>query len=265
MKIVEGIYAEIDSKNKILWLLIGNNQQLFYSFETICNFYESLNIISEIIINNELKQVVIKSANEKVWNMGGDLSFFIRCIKNREIELLREYAYKCVHCIQAISNGFESNAVIISLVQGNAFGGGFESALAADVLISLPNVKFSFPESLFGTFPGMGAYSCLTRKVGYKVAKKMISSGRKWNAEELFEKNIVDLIIESGENNVIIELLQENIFLPKDRLSKICNVPSIEELLSIVNEWITVVMNLDQKSILFMERIVNAQIEVVKN
>ena len=67
MKIVESIYAEIDDKNKILQLYIGNSKQLFYSFETICNFYDSLNLISDIINSRKLKVVVIKSANDKVW------------------------------------------------------------------------------------------------------------------------------------------------------------------------------------------------------
>ena len=47
----------------------------------------------------------------------------------------------------------------ISLVQGDALGGGFEAALCGDIIIAEKQARFGFPEVLFNLFPGMGAYN----------------------------------------------------------------------------------------------------------
>src|SRR3972149_4441233 len=54
----------------------------------------------------------------------------------------------------------------ISLVQGDALGGGFETALSSDVIIAEQSAAMGLPEVLFNLFPGMGAYSLLTRRIG---------------------------------------------------------------------------------------------------
>lgn len=258
MKINDSITIKIEKVNKILWLEFGNKDELHFSYHTICNYFEALDTISNLIHDNSLNTVVIKSSHKKVWNMGGDLAFFITCIKHQMIDLLREYAYKCVKAIYAISNGFYSNAVVISHVQGNAFGGGFECALASDYIVSEEQAKYSFPESLFGTFPGMGAYSFLTRKMGFEKASEMINSGLKWSAKELMDLKIIDLIIEKKSPDKLITLIENNSFPPKSELAKRC-APSLTELLSVVDEWILKVANLDNEKIELMQKIVIAQ------
>lgn len=265
MKIKENINAEIDSERKILWLQIGNNYELHYSFETICNFYDSLDTISYLINNNNIKTVVIKSPNEKVWNMGGDLELFVECVKNQNMDILREYAHKCVKGVHAINNGFNSKAIVISFIQGNAYGGGFECALASDYIVSEEHVKYSFPESLFGTFPGMGAYSFLTRKIGFTKASKMINSPSKWSAKELMDLEIIDMIVEKKSIEELTILIEKNTFLPKDNFFKICGTPSLSELLTIVDEWLDRVIKLDHKKIELMQKIVNAQRKQILN
>lgn len=262
MKIAENISIEIDSKNKVLWLFKGNNYQLHYSFEMINDFYNSLSQISHLITKNEIKTVIIKSANEKVWSMGGDLDFFIRCIKSRNSNLLRNYAYNCIKCIYALNNNFNSDATIVSFVQGNAFGGGFECALASDYVISENHVKFSFPESLFGTFPGMGAYSFLTRRIGYKKANEIIHSSTKWDAKEMMDLNIIDWIVDSDSTENILNLIKKQ-FPPKDKFSKICNTITITELTTIVDEWLETIMRLDSKQIDFIEKIISSQKKLI--
>jgi DSF synthase len=258
MKIKENINIIIESKKKILWLEFGNNHELHISLTTISDYCDALATISYLIKNNNICTVIIKSLNKRVWNMGGDLEFFINCIKSNNIDQLKDYAYKSVKAIHAISNGFNSDAVVISLVQGNAYGGGFECALASDYIVSEGHVQYSFPESLFGTFPGMGAYSFLTRKIGFDKASKMINSPSRWTAEELIELKIIDLIVERDSSEKLISLIEKNRFLPKGKIEKNC-APSLNELLSIVDEWIETVLKLDGEKLELMQKIVVAQ------
>ena len=87
-------------------------------------------------------------------------------------------------------------------MQGDALGGGFESALASNVVIAEKGVKMGLPEVLFNLFPGMGAYSLLSRRVGTARAEQMILSGRLYTSDELFEMGVVDILAEKGEGEV---------------------------------------------------------------
>lgn len=182
---------KLDEANKILFLTFGSENQLHYSYKTVCTIYDAISSVKETIEKNDVQYLLYLSRNKKVWNMGGDLELFVRCIENREFELLRDYAIKCAYIVHSLNSGYGSNAITISVVQGNAFGGGFESALSSNYLIAEEQVKFCFPEVMFGTFPGMGAYSLLTRKVGFSKAKEMICSAQKWKASEMKDAGLI--------------------------------------------------------------------------
>ena len=66
---------------------------------------------------------------------------------------------------------------IIAAVNGYALGGGFEIALACDVIVAAQNAKFGLPEAKLALLPGGGGTQRLTRLVGSYVAKRMIFSG----------------------------------------------------------------------------------------
>ena len=191
-------HINIEVDKNILWLKIGIAAELHYSYKTICDFNAVLGVIEHTIKKENIAHVIMVSSNDQVWNMGGDLAMFCHCIQTGNRALLQDYAYKCVEGVHAISTGFSSDAIVSAVVQGNAFGGGFECALACRYIIAEEQACFSFPEILFGTFPGMGAYSLLTRKLGFNKAAAMISSAEKWTAAHLYEYGLVQQVCNRG-------------------------------------------------------------------
>ena len=133
-----------------------------------------------------------------VYNLGGDLNFFIKSIRAREIDALRGYAHDCVDVAYHMMMGFHLPVISIALVQGDALGGGFEGALSFNVLVAEKRAKFGLPEILFNLFPGMGAFSFLSRKLDVTRAHKMILSGRVFSAPELYEMGLIDILAEDG-------------------------------------------------------------------
>ena len=89
--------------------------------------------------------------------------------------------------------------ITIGLAQGDALGGGFESLLSFNVIIAERNAKFGFPETMFGLFPGMGAYSLVSRRVGAAFAEEMMLTGRIYSAEEMQEVGLVHLVVDPGQ------------------------------------------------------------------
>src|SRR4029078_12822487 len=84
-----------------------------------------------------------------MYNLGGDLNFFIKSIRSRDVEALRSYAHDCVDVAYHMTMGFHLPMITIALVQGDALGGGFEGALSFNVLVAEKRAKFGLPAILF--------------------------------------------------------------------------------------------------------------------
>ncbi len=78
----------------------------------------------------------------------------------------------------------QSPYVTIAAVNGFALGGGLEIALACDFIYASTNALMGLPEVSLGVIPGFGGTQRLTRAVGTRMAKELIFTGRKVNAEE---------------------------------------------------------------------------------
>ncbi len=67
-----------------------------------------------------------------------------------------------------------------------------------------------FPEIIFNLFPGMGAYSLLSRRVGMRTAEKMTTNGNTYFAEDLEKLGVVDLVVPPGEGTqAVFEMMQK--------------------------------------------------------
>jgi enoyl-CoA hydratase len=85
----------------------------------------------------------------------------------------------------------------IALVNGFAFGGGCELALACTLRIALPNAKFGLPEVKLGLIPGYGGTQRLPRLVGQGRALDMVMTGRTVDAEEALAIGLVNRIVQA--------------------------------------------------------------------
>ena len=74
-------------------------------------------------------------------------------------------------------------------------GGGYELALQCDIQIAGDNAVFCLPEVTHGFFPGAGACQRLPRLVGYQLAKELILTGRRWDAQEAKALGLVNRVV----------------------------------------------------------------------
>ncbi|WP_162622944.1 enoyl-CoA hydratase/isomerase family protein [Microbacterium suaedae] len=109
----------------------------------------------------------------------------------------------------AISTVRESTLPTLAAVNGLAFGGGFELALACDVRIAVPRATFALPETGLGIIPGAGGTQMLTRIAGPSVASHLILTGAHMRADRAYELGIVSSIHEPEDlEAAAIELAQ---------------------------------------------------------
>ena len=209
---------------------------------------------------------VLASRTPGVFNMGGDLALFAMLIKTQDRQALERYARLCIDNVWRRTRNYSSPTLTtISLVQGEALGGGFESALASDVIVAEESAQMGLPEILFNLFPGMGAYSLLARRIGQRAAEKLILSGKILGAAELHELGVVDVVAADGRGETAVRdwiaknAKRRNGMQALMRARQFLHPVSREELDGIVGLWVDAAMRLTERDLRMMDRLVRAQ------
>jgi DSF synthase len=210
--------------------------------------------------------VVFGSAVPGVYNLGGDLELFVQAILSRDRDTLSTYAHECVRNIYRRHTGFGANIGTISLVQGKALGGGFECALASDLIVAERSATLGLPEMLFNLFPGMGALSFLARRIGLRKAEEIITSpGEPYSAEALHDMGVVDYLVEDGRGveftrQLIRERQRRQTGYRALQAAKQQYQPvRLEELTAITDVWVNAAFEIDTRDLRMMQRLVRAQ------
>jgi enoyl-CoA hydratase len=87
----------------------------------------------------------------------------------------------------------------IAAVHGVTFGGGFELALACDLIIADKMARFCFPELRLGLIPGFGGIPRLKRDLGNAVVRDLLLTGRSFNTTKAQQIGLVSQVVGEGE------------------------------------------------------------------
>jgi DSF synthase len=209
--------------------------------------------------------VVLESSIPGVFNLGGDIALFRRLIDARDREGLARYGRLCVDvCHQNIVH-YGVPCQTISLVAGKALGGGMESALSGNVVIAERGAEFGLPEVLFNLFPGMGAYNLISRRIGPRLAEEIITSGKTYSGEEMHRLGLVDVLAENGRAEDALQDYIRGAKRKQKTLNALARVREAmapvthEDLVKVVDFWVDAAMQLDDRDIKMMERLIKAQ------
>ena len=208
---------------------------------------------------------VVLASDADVFNLGGDLALFSKMIRNGNRGRLLDYARLCVEVAYNFSHLYQDRVHSIAVIQGDALGGGFEAALCCNTIIAEEGTGMGFPEVLFDLFPGMGAYTFLTRRVPPATAERMMLDARVYPVEELLAMGVVDHVVPRGEGLVAAQDLIRrnqrigNALRAMNTVRQACRPVSLDELLSVTTEWVDAAMRLNDRGLRTMERLIRAQ------
>jgi len=208
---------------------------------------------------------ILASSRPGVFNLGGDLALFRMLIHNEDRAGLLDYGRKCIDNLFAWHRNCDGLITSIALVQGEALGGGFEAALSASVLIAEESSRFGFPEILFNLFPGMGAFSFLSRRIGRKSAEEMITSGTIYSARQLYDLGVIDVLTPDGTGEAAVHGFirkhsknltgRQGFERARNEVAPITE----EELLRVVEIWADTALKLQERDLRVMDRLIRAQ------
>jgi crotonobetainyl-CoA hydratase len=150
---------------------------------------ELAEVWDEFAARDDLWVGIITGAGERGFSAGNDLK--VQASGKRRPNGPRGFAGIC--------SRFDLAKPLIAAVNGVAMGGGFETALACDIIIAAENAVFALPEPRVGLIAGAGGVHRLPRSVPIKKAMGMILTGRRVSAREGFEIGFVTEVVPEGQ------------------------------------------------------------------
>ena len=136
--------------------------------------------------------VVLTGAGDKAFCAGGDL---------KERDGMTQATWQAQH--ELFERGFtalmELPLPVIAAVNGHAYGGGLETALACDFIYAVRGARLALSEVRLGIMPGGGGTQNLPRAVGERRAKELILTARPFSAAEALEWGILNRLCEPGK------------------------------------------------------------------
>lgn len=146
--------------------------------------------LTALIANPDVGAIIITGAGDKVFVSGAD----INAIKGRG----RDDGLAAINqSLFALLD--RCPKVTIAAVNGLAFGGGCELAIACDLRVAADHAKFGQPEVALGIIPGAGATQRLPRLVGLGRAKHLILTGDPIDAATALNWGLVSSVVPAAE------------------------------------------------------------------
>jgi len=261
-----------DAHHKALWCTWHPHQRPCFNRDLLAElraFQEDLVEINALALDQgeplPIRYTILASGTPGVFNLGGDLELFARMIRQQNRDQLMDYATACIDVLYPNAVSFNQPMTTISLVQGEALAGGFEAAIASNVVIAERSSRFGLPEVLFNLIPGMGAYTFLIRKVSPDMAERMILSGQVYTAEQMHELGLVDVVVEDGQGEVAVDAYlanhhrHANTYATLRQFRQTVNPVTYKELIDITTIWVDAALKLSERDLRMIDRLVRAQ------
>ncbi|GAB4072707.1 crotonase/enoyl-CoA hydratase family protein [Ancylobacter sonchi] len=267
----DNLRLDVDAANAIGWCFMKPVGKPSYTHELMDDISRMQSAITRTFAElprsaaAPFSWFVMASDVPGIYNLGGDLGHFAERIRTRDLNAMRHYGHVAVKAIHRNAVAFDTPVVTIALVQGDALGGGFEHALSFDLIVAERSAKLGLPEILFNMFPGMGAYSFLSRRMDRDKAEALILSGRIHTAEELHAMGVVDILAEDGQGRqAVIDYVarhnrKHNAHHAMYRARRRVNPITLEELIDVVDIWAEAALNLTEADLRKMDRLCTAQ------
>jgi DSF synthase len=207
--------------------------------------------------------LVWSSETPDIFSLGGDLDLFRSVIVSGDRDALSRYAENCA---LGLHNHITTPGMVtVSLLEGDALGAGLECAMASDVVIAERGRRAGFPEMLFNLVPGHGAFHMLARRVGMGLADRLIREGNVHTTDYLHSIGAVDVLVDQGEGRRAVRELvmgnakRWNAFQALHHIRRNYQPVTFESLMASAQIWVDAAMNLGDRNLRMMEKLVRAQ------
>jgi len=147
----------------------------------------------ELHEDKELRCAILTGGGDKIFSAGWDL----KALNAGEMQLDNwwesdDYGFGG---FTGLTENWALNKPVIAAINGLAIGGGFEMAMACDLMIAADHVEFGLPEMPLGIVPDAGALQRLPRRIPHNIAMEMFLLGRRMTATEAAHYGLVNKVV----------------------------------------------------------------------
>ena len=146
-------------------------------------------IFDDFASDNDLWVAIITGAGERAFSAGNDLRY----------QAEGGEMFSVSAGFGGLTSRYDLNKPVIAAVNGVAMGGGFEIALACDLIVASDNARFALPEPKVGLAALAGGLHRLPRQIGLKQAMGMILTARHVGAEEAMQLGFVNAVVPQSD------------------------------------------------------------------
>jgi crotonobetainyl-CoA hydratase len=154
---------------------------------------ELIEIFDDFAADADAWVAIITGAGERAFCAGNDLKATAQASANGEKRVDPGSRFA------AITRGYSCPKPLIAAVNGVAAGGGFEIALACDIVVAADTARFGLPEPRVGLIAGAGGIHRLTRQIPLKQAMGMLLTGRLVSAAEGYRLGFVNDVVPAAD------------------------------------------------------------------
>ncbi|MCY4501087.1 MAG: enoyl-CoA hydratase-related protein [Alphaproteobacteria bacterium] len=180
-------YCTVERDGRLLIVTLNRPER--YNALHFPAHFELAEVWDEFAADPELWVAIVTGAGDRAFCAGNDLRF----------QAEGNIRKRCPTGFAGLTDRYDLNKPVIAAVNGFAMGGGFETALACDLIIAAENAIFALPEPRVGLMAGAGGVHRLPRLIGEKRALGMILTGRRVGAAEGKELGFVNEVVPEGE------------------------------------------------------------------
>ena len=145
----------------------------------------------------DLRVAILTAAGSRLFSAGWDL----KALESGEQPLDNwwETEDASLGGFAGITEMWNLDKPVIAAVNGHAIGGGFEIALACDLVVAAGHAEFALPELPLGIVPDAGALQRLPKRLPYNVALEMLLLGRRMGADEARRFGLVNAVVPADQ------------------------------------------------------------------
>lgn len=180
-------YCTVEQDGNVVLITI-NRPEVYNALNPPANT-ELDGVFDEFASNDDQWVAIITGAGDKAFSAGNDLKYQASGGK----------MWSTPSGFAGLTSRFDLDKPVIAAVNGVSMGGGFEIALACDLIVAAENAVFALPEPRVGLAALAGGLQRLPRQIGSKRALGMILTGRRVPAAEGYELGFVNEVVPEGE------------------------------------------------------------------
>ena len=194
-------FVKYEKREHIAYVTM-NRPEVMNALHPLCHL-EMDRVWDDFVADKAMWVAILTGAGDKAFSAGNDLKY-----TSEHPEQFRARAGEAVPAddtmrskggFAGLTARFDINKPIIAAVNGFALGGGFETALACDLIVAAEHARFGLPEPRVGLMAASGGVHRLPRHIPLKVAMGMMLTGKHITAQEAARWGIANEVVPLNE------------------------------------------------------------------